>query len=76
VPFAVFLVATGAAARLTRNLPGWAAGSAIVLGLVLALSVPFAGYGITDLLGLIGLVWVLAVSLTLLRRPLPVPPGA
>jgi hypothetical protein len=76
VPFAVFLVATGAAARLTRNLPGWAAGSAIVLGVVLALSVPFAGYGITDLLGLIGLVWVLAVSLTLLRRPLPVPPGA
>jgi hypothetical protein len=73
VPFAVFLVAIGSAARMTRSLPRWASTGAIVIGAALAVSVPFAGYGITDLLGLIGLVWVLAISVALLRRPLALP---
>jgi hypothetical protein len=69
VPFAMFLVAVGVAARTTRGLPGWASLSAIVIGVALAASVPFAAAGATDMLGLVGLLWVLAVSVALLRRP-------
>jgi len=69
VPFAVFLVAAGTAARTTRSLPGWATVSAIVIGVALAASLPFAADGATDMAGLVGLLWVLAVSVTLLRRP-------
>ena len=71
VPFAVFLVAVGIAARTTRSLPGWASGTAIVVGVALTASLPFVAYGVTDVLGLVGLLWVLAVSVALLRRPEP-----
>jgi hypothetical protein len=71
VPFAVFLVAVGIAARTTRRLPGWASVMAIAVGVALAAGLPFAAYGVTDLLGLVGLLWVLAVSVALLRRPEP-----
>lgn len=71
VPFAVFLVSVGIAARTTRSLPGWASGTALVVGVALAASLPFVAYGVTDALGLIGLLWVLAVSVALLRRPEP-----
>lgn len=69
LPFAVFLVAVGAAARTTRSLPGWACGSAMAIGVALAASVPFAAAGVPDMVGLVGLLWVLAVSVVLLRRP-------
>jgi hypothetical protein len=69
VPFAVFLVAVGSAARSTRSLPGWATGTGIAVGIALVASLPFAAAGMTDVLGLVGLLWVLAVSVTLLRRP-------
>ena len=60
LPFAVFLVCVGLSAA--GRLPRWAepcrrSSSAIAL----AASLPFAAYDATDLLGLIGLVWVLAV---------------
>ncbi|UOY01933.1 hypothetical protein [Blastococcus sp. PRF04-17] len=69
VPFALFLAATGAAARATRTLPRWAGPSGIALGVALVASLPFAADGPTDVLGLLGLVWVLAVSISLLRHP-------
>ena len=69
VPFALFLVTVGAAARSTGTLPRWASVSGIVVGFALAASLPFAADGPTDAMGLLGLLWVLAVSVTLLRRP-------
>jgi hypothetical protein len=67
----LFLVSVGAGGRLTRRLPAWAAWSALGVGGALVLSVPVAGYGVTDLLGFVGLLWVLVVSVALLRRPTP-----
>jgi hypothetical protein len=69
VPFALFLVTVGAAARSTRSLPAWASISGVVVGTALAASLPFAAHGPTDAMGLLGLLWVLAVSVSLLRRP-------
>jgi len=76
VPFAIFLVAVGTAARATRSLPSWASGTAILIGIALAASVPFASAEVPDMIGLVGLLWVLAVSVALLRRPLAAPQGA
>jgi hypothetical protein len=67
--FGLFLVSVGAAGRLTRALPGWATWSALVVGVGLPLSLPTAAYGITDVLGFVGLFWVLAVGIVLARRP-------
>jgi hypothetical protein len=67
VPFAVFLVCVGLSAA--GRLPRWAGPAGVVVGVCLAASLPFAAYDVTDLLGLIGLLWVLAVSVALLRSP-------
>ncbi len=67
LPFAVFLVCVGLSAA--RRLPWWAGPSALVIGAALAASLPLAAYGITDLVGLIGLLWVLVVAVALLRSP-------
>jgi hypothetical protein len=66
---AVFLAGVGAAGIATRRIPAWASRSAVVLGVALAASLPFAAYGGTDLLGFAALLWVVVVSVTLLRRP-------
>ena len=71
VAFALFLAAVGYAGSVTRRLPRWAATAAMVLGVALAASVPFAGYDAADLIALLGLVWVLAASVSLLRHPVP-----
>ena len=63
----MFLVCVGLSAA--GRLPRWASVSAVVVGIALAASLPFAAYDATDLLGLIGLVWVLAVAVALLRNP-------
>jgi hypothetical protein len=69
LPFAIFLVLVGTAGRTTRSLPAWASLSAIVIGIALAASLPFATAEVPDMVGLVGLLWVLAVSVALLRRP-------
>ena len=75
VAFALFLAAAGYAGSVTGRLPRWAASSAMVLGVVLAAAVPLAGYDAADLVALLGLAWVVAVSVSLLRRPVPSSPG-
>jgi hypothetical protein len=67
LPFAVFLVCVGLSAA--GRLPRWAGPSALVIGGALAASLPFAAYDVTDLLGLIGLLWVLVLAVALLRNP-------
>lgn len=67
VPFAAFLVATGAAGLLTRRLPRWAGWSAVTIGVPLAATVPFATSQIPDVLGLLGLLWMVPVAVHLLR---------
>ena len=69
--FAVFLATTGFAASMTRRLPRWAATSAVVLGIALAASLPFAAQNVPDMIGLLGLAWVVAVAVSLLRSPEP-----
>jgi hypothetical protein len=69
LPYAVFLLCAGIAGVLSRGLPRWAAWSGTVVGAALAASIPFAAYGLTDLVGFVGLIWVISVSIALLRRP-------
>jgi hypothetical protein len=78
VPFAVFLVTVGMAANATGRLPRWAGWSAIVLGGVLAAGVPAAGTGLTDIVAVLGLLWIPVVAVHLLRSPDPTeaPSGA
>jgi hypothetical protein len=67
--FAGLLVAVGAAGLLSGRLPRWASWSAVGIGVALAASVPTATAGFADVAGLLGLVWVVAVSVSLLRSP-------
>ena len=69
VAFAVFLVAVGAAGILSGRLARWASWSAVGLGVALAGSMPGATEGYVDIAGLLGLVWVVAVCVALLRAP-------
>lgn len=71
VAFAFFLVTVGMAARSTGGLPRWAGWSAIVLGVALAVGVPAAGTGLTDIVALLGLLWIPVVAVHLLRHPRP-----
>lgn len=67
--YGVFLVAAGSAGLLSGRLPRWASWSAVVLGVALVASVPTATAGFADIVGLLGLVWVVVVSVALLRTP-------
>lgn len=67
--YAVFLVAVGAAGLASGRLARWASWSAVGLGVALAASLPTATAGLADIVGLLGLVWVVAVSVALLRNP-------
>ena len=69
LPFALFLVTVGLAAIATRRLPRWAAWSAVALGALLAVGVPAAATGLTDLVALLGLLWIPVVAVHLLRNP-------
>jgi hypothetical protein len=67
--YAVFLVAVGVAGVLSRRLARWASWSAVAVGTALAASLPGATGGYADIAGLLGLAWVVAVCVALLRRP-------
>jgi len=69
--FAVFLVTTGSAGSITGRLPRWASTAAVVLGVALVAALPFAAQNVPDMIGLLGLAWVVAVSVSLLRAPEP-----
>ena len=71
LPLAAFLLCVGISATITRRLPRWAGWSAIVIGGPLAGTVPVAASDATNLLGLLGLLWIVPVALHLLRSPDP-----
>jgi hypothetical protein len=66
---ATFLVAVGAAVVAGGGLPRWAGWAALGVGAAVAIGVPFAPTGLAEIASLLGLVWVIAVSVALLRRP-------
>lgn len=67
--YGAFLVTIGSAGLVSGRLAGWASWSAVVLGGALVASVPTATAGFADIVGLLGLVWVVVVSVALLRSP-------
>ncbi len=69
--YAAFLVAVGAAGIVSGRLSRWASWSAVGVGVALAASLPAATGGYADIAGLLGLVWVIAVCVSLLRSPTP-----
>jgi hypothetical protein len=71
LPLAAFLIAVGVSAIGSRRLPRWAGWSAIAIGVPLAASVPVAASDVTNLLGLLGLLWIVPTAVHLLRSPDP-----
>jgi hypothetical protein len=71
LPLAAFLVSVGISAVLSRRLPRWAAWSGLVIGALLAATVPMAASDATNVLGLLGLLWIVPVAVHLLRSPDP-----
>ena len=71
VPFAAFLIAVGISAVVSRRLPRWAGWSAVAIGVPLAGTVPVAASDATNLLGMLGLLWIVPVAVHLLRSPDP-----
>lgn len=71
VPFALFLAGTALAGLRTAALPRWACWSALVLAALMVPSVAVAAHGPADVLGLLGLAWLLTVGVALLRSPDP-----
>jgi hypothetical protein len=71
LPFAAFLVAVGISAVASRRLPRWAGWSAIAIGAPLAATVPVAASNLTNLLAMLGLLWIVPVAVHLLRSPDP-----
>ena len=69
VPFALFLAAVAVAGLRTAALPRWACWTAVALAAPMVPSVAVAALGFADVLGLLGLAWVLVVSVVLLRSP-------
>ena len=75
LPFAAFLVAVGIAAIASHRLPRWAGWSAVAIGAPLAATVPVAASDATNLLGMLGLLWIVPVAVHLLRHPEPAARG-
>jgi hypothetical protein len=69
VAFALFLVTIGMAGHLTGRLPRWAVWSALAIGVAIVASLPWAAANLIDVFGLLGLLWVVAVAVDLLRNP-------
>ena len=70
VALGVWLVAVGAEALRTRTLPSWLAWAAGVIGLLQIVTTPLAAYdpGFTGLPTFASFLWVLIVSVLLVRR--------
>jgi hypothetical protein len=66
---AAFLICIGAGGNATRRLPRWASWSALIIGTALAAGVAVAHTGLHDIVSLLALAWIVAVSIALLRRP-------
>jgi hypothetical protein len=66
---AAFLIAVGAAVVTGGGLPRWAGWAALAVGATVAVGVPVAQTGLAEIASLLGLVWMIAVAVTLLRRP-------
>jgi hypothetical protein len=69
VAFALFLVMVGLAGLGTGRLPRWAGWSALAIGAGIVASLPLAAANLIDVFGLVGLLWVVAVAVHLLRNP-------
>jgi hypothetical protein len=69
VAFALFLVLVGLAGLGTGGLPRWAGWSAPAIALGIVASLPLAAANLIDVFGLVGLLWVVAVAVHLLRNP-------
>jgi hypothetical protein len=69
VAFALFLVTVGLAGLGTGLLPRWAGWSALAIGAAIGASLPLAAANLIDVFGLVGLLWVVAVAVHLLRNP-------
>jgi hypothetical protein len=69
VAFALFLVMVGLAGLTTGRLPRWASWSAAAIGAAIVASLPLAATNLIDVFGLLGLLWVVAVAVHLLRNP-------
>lgn len=69
VAYALFLVTVGLAGLGEGGLPRWAGGSALVIGVAIVASLPWAAANLIDVFGLLGLLWVVAVAVDLLRHP-------
>ena len=71
LPLAAFLIAVGVSALGSGRLPRWAGWSAVSIGVPLAATVPVAASNLTNVLGLLGLLWIVPVAVHLLRSPDP-----
>ena len=69
VAYALFLGAAGLAGLSSGRVPRWACWWAVGNGVAIVASLPFAASDLTDVFGLIGLLWVVAVAVALLRNP-------
>ena len=66
---ATFLIAVGAAVVTSGGLPRWAGWAALIAGTAVAVGVPFAHTDLAEIASLVALVWIIAVAVSLLRRP-------
>lgn len=66
---AAFLMAVGIGGLSGGRLTRWMSWSAVAVGTTLAVGVAVAQTGLADIASLLALVWIVAVSITLLRRP-------
>jgi hypothetical protein len=69
VAFALFLVTIGMAGHLTGRLPRWTGWWAVGNGVAIVAGLPWAAANLIDVFGLLGLLWVVAVAVDLLRNP-------
>lgn len=75
LPLAAFLIAVGVSAIGSHRLPRWAGWSAVAIGAPLVATVPVAASDATNLLGMLGLLWIVPVAVHLLRHPGPAARG-
>lgn len=70
---ATWLVAVGAAAARTAALPRWLAWSAVAIGLLQVIAIPFAAFSdeVTGLPTFAAFLWIAVVSVLLARRLAP-----
>jgi hypothetical protein len=75
--YALFLAAVGVSALVGRALPKWLSVSAIAIAAWLSVGVALFADGLADLPGMLGLLWVLAAAIWMVRgRRVQPPAGA